>query len=515
MEDIRTAVKLMSRGCYMATTDLQDAYFMISICKEHRSYLRFRWRGQIYEFVCLPFGLSCAPWVFTKVMKPIMSLLRSKGYLSTIYIDDCLCLGATFAECVANVKFTTELFCCLGFIINNKSPLTPAQKCNFLGFHLNSVTLALELPSEKKGKILDLIKKFRSPIRCKIRDFAQFLGTLTAACPAMQYGWAHTKSLEREKYLALLNARDNYEARMHTDLSTSADLSWWESVIGRASNPIRSMVFCGTIFSDASGTGWGAACEDEVVYGNWDPSEAAEHINYLELLAAFRALESFASDLVDAEILLRIDSTTAIAYINRMGGTRYPKLNSIAQRIWSWCETRRLWIFDSYIPSRENTEADQASRMENIDTEWELAPWAYYRLYRELGKSSIDLFASTDNHKCENYCSWFRDPKAFCVNAFTFSYSPIPFYAFPPFSLILRVLRKIVTDQACGVVVVSDWSTQPWYPLWLSLLLGPSVMFKPDDQLFLSPCRKVQHPLAGKLTMLAGLLSARPSDRKV
>ncbi len=34
---------------------------------------------QPYKFTCLPFGLSCAPRVFTKIMKPVVSYLRSRG----------------------------------------------------------------------------------------------------------------------------------------------------------------------------------------------------------------------------------------------------------------------------------------------------------------------------------------------------------------------------------------------------------------------------------------------------
>ncbi|EFN78048.1 hypothetical protein EAI_01855, partial [Harpegnathos saltator] len=29
-------------------------------------YLRFQWRGTVYEFTALPFGLSTAPYIFTK-----------------------------------------------------------------------------------------------------------------------------------------------------------------------------------------------------------------------------------------------------------------------------------------------------------------------------------------------------------------------------------------------------------------------------------------------------------------
>ena len=38
----------------------------------------------------LPFGLACAPWAFTKVMKAIVTLLRSWGTKIIIYIDDIL-----------------------------------------------------------------------------------------------------------------------------------------------------------------------------------------------------------------------------------------------------------------------------------------------------------------------------------------------------------------------------------------------------------------------------------------
>lgn len=60
-----------------------------------------------------------------------------------------------------------------------------------------------------------------------------------------------------------------------------------------------------------------------------------------------------------------------------MGGIKYPKLNAITRKIWQWCEERKLWLFASYIASKENVEADWASRTVNIDTEWELAPWAF------------------------------------------------------------------------------------------------------------------------------------------
>ena len=50
--------------------------------------------------------------------------------------------------------------------------------------------------------------------------------------------------------------------------------------------------------------------------------------------------------------------------------------------IWQFCELRNLWVFASCVASAENVEADQASRMNNMDTEWELASWAFSQIMR-------------------------------------------------------------------------------------------------------------------------------------
>lgn len=361
--------------------------------------------------------------------------------------------------------------------------------------------MTLELPETKRQLILSIIKKFKTLQSCTIREFAQFVGNITAACPAVQYGWAYSKGFERQKYLALLKTEGNYDAKMRLSATLRSDFVWWESHISNAINPIKQQKYALEIFSDASLTGWGAACNGENTYGAWDKAERSAHINYLELVAAFYALRCFAVTKYDCEILLRIDNTTAVAYINRMGGIQYPHLNSITRKIWQWCERRNLWITASYIASKENVEADQGSRIINIDTEWELAPEAFQAVVRRFGIPEIDLFASKNNKKCRKFCSWHRDPEAFCVDAFTIKWTEYKFYAFPPFALILRVLRKIQVDQAEGVLIVPYWKSQPWFPLWKSMLTSQPLYFEPNQKLLLSACRKI-HPLAGKMTLV-------------
>ena len=46
MERLEAACRLMTKGCFMASIDLSDAYYSVNICENDRKYLRFIWRGQ-------------------------------------------------------------------------------------------------------------------------------------------------------------------------------------------------------------------------------------------------------------------------------------------------------------------------------------------------------------------------------------------------------------------------------------------------------------------------------------
>ena len=76
MEGIHMLKDLLQQGDFMAKLDLKDAYFVVPISEEDRKHLRFRWGNRMFQFNCLPFGLPCAPWVFTKIMKAIVTILK-------------------------------------------------------------------------------------------------------------------------------------------------------------------------------------------------------------------------------------------------------------------------------------------------------------------------------------------------------------------------------------------------------------------------------------------------------
>ena len=96
----------------MGSLDLKDAFYLISIHESDRKFSRFNFYGVLYQFTCLPFGLCTSPYVFTKIMKPVINALRVRGFISVIYLDDILCIGDTYDSCkqFRADKYTSEKF---------------------------------------------------------------------------------------------------------------------------------------------------------------------------------------------------------------------------------------------------------------------------------------------------------------------------------------------------------------------------------------------------------------------
>lgn len=95
------------------------------------------------------------------------------------------------------------------------------------------------------------------------------------------------------------------------------ELTWWitklQIVSGKAFTDPAPLL---TIYADASGTGWGATCGGVEAGGTWMWRELDSHINVRELLAAFKALRTFAESYLNCNVALRLDNTSAVLYIN-------------------------------------------------------------------------------------------------------------------------------------------------------------------------------------------------------
>lgn len=505
MENINRARELISRNCFMASVDLEKAYYSISVHVECRKYLRFMLDGLTYEFSSLPFGLSSSPYVFTRLMKVVYSKLRTSGFISVFYLDDTLLIADSKNDCIKNVNATVSLLQNCGFTISwDKSSVEPSRNIDFLGFNLNSSDMILSLPITKRLKITESCSNLLKTPKPSIRHTAQVIGLIISAIPAFKQGKLHYRALEASKILALKETRGNFSHEHLLSSEAKRDLNWWtenlERKVGVNISQLTSHDF--EVFTDASLTGFGV-CYNQVDFaGNWDAKDlecANNHINGLELLAIKRGVEKFKNSFERRSILIRTDNSTAVHYINNMGGQTSTSCNKIAKDIWNICLFNEISLEAAFIAGAENTRADALSRLKQ-NTELTLNQMSFNMIIKEVGKIDVDLFANFCNKKCDRYVSWKPDPKAFNINAFTLDWSTFKLaYAFPPFSLLGRVLQK--ASQECSknlVIVFPLWTSQPWFPLLQSRIIRMKKL--PTKALV------KDHPLGNHLKLAFGII---------
>ncbi len=283
------------------------------------------------------------------------------------------------------------------------------------------------------------------------------------------------------------------------------DAHWWLTNVKNLVRCIQRENPQVTLQSDASGLGWGATNGVTHIGGRWNADERmqVQNINFLELLAAFFALQSFCKDHRNIHVRIQIDNVTAVTYINKMGGIKSSQCDRLARKLWEWCIARKIWVSAAHLPGAQNTIADRKSRVFKDETEWKLDSKVFLDICKVLGHANIDLFATRLNTQLPRYVSWLPDPGAEAVDAFTVDWGKELFYAFPPFCLIDKCLQKVNNDEAEGILVVPKWPTQVWFPRLLQMLVDYPILLPRTKQILSLENSNVVHPLHNKLYLLS------------
>ena len=178
-EDLRIAMLLFERGDYLFSFDLKSGYHHVDIAVVHQKYLGFAWEGCYYVFTVLPFGLSTACYMFTKLLRPLVRYWRGQGIRIVVYLDDGL--GAATGETeAANIsKIVQSTLEQAGFVLNReKSVWQPTQRLQWLGFVIDMTLGQIEVSQAKISGLLDLLGKTAHATHVSARQFASIVGKI-------------------------------------------------------------------------------------------------------------------------------------------------------------------------------------------------------------------------------------------------------------------------------------------------------------------------------------------------
>ena len=228
MEDISQLKDILRRGDCMTKLDLQGTYLTIPIGPKSKIFQKFFWKGVLYQFTYLPFGLSPSARLFTKKLKPVIAFLRSMGIRLLIFLDDILIMADSLERAAEHTEIAIRVLKSPGFMIKKKkSILKPTQTILFLGFIVNSIKMLLLLPEEKlrklKSSALSLLENVPTA-----REILSFLGQCQAALPALQMALLHFRAIQGDLIQVISPQRDKVNYGKTISLSEGAikDLFW-------------------------------------------------------------------------------------------------------------------------------------------------------------------------------------------------------------------------------------------------------------------------------------------------
>ena len=77
----------------MISFDLKSGYHHVEIHEDHQSFLGISWMflngvTRYFVFTVLPYGLSSAPHIFPKFLKPLVKYWRVFGFNIALFLDD-------------------------------------------------------------------------------------------------------------------------------------------------------------------------------------------------------------------------------------------------------------------------------------------------------------------------------------------------------------------------------------------------------------------------------------------
>jgi len=504
LDGTKAIAQMIQRGDYGALVDIKDCYLEFGLHPAHRRLCRFRdSRLQRWQWRTMSFGMSEAPHLCTRILRPFMRILKGLGVRCSIYLDDLLVLSQSPSSLAVSMGVAIEMLQGeLGLQLKlSKCNFTPSHTFTALGIIWDTSTMRCYVPKKRikniratANRVLNAAgagakegtfdREKSSPIRT--RDLARLVGQCVSTSLAIKP--AKRRLLYVQQLLGKSVRRKGWEGEIRLTPEAVTAIRWWASMAPFAANgndivpPPRPIQ--GWVTSDAAthNAGWGGTLQ--VGSQTWNTrgfftrEERSMYINELELLGNRKTVESLLPLAVPkhkwhlVHLQCQLDNVAAIKY-GQVGVSRSLGMSILGADYFDWRELHRLSVGFQFLAGVLNVISDGLSRWEMTHREWQLAPCLFREVCRHFRiQPEVDLFASRQNRQLSRFYSYEHDYEAEGTNAFHADWGKLGvIYAYPPPILVARLLQKIRMDRVQhAILLVPVWIAQTWWPTLLEML---------------------------------------------
>ena len=364
-DDAVTLVHAIGSEAFMAKLDIRHAFRLCPVRPNQWALLGYWWEGFYFVDTRLPFGSRSSPFIFNTFADLLLWILIHVCGIQFIihYLDDFFLCADSAAKCKADMDNMQSTFSLLGIPLATDKTVGPSQCLTYLGIEIDACHQTIRLPPDKFQELSAMLIKWSSRKKCTKRELLSLIGSLSFAAKVVKPGHMFLRRL-----IDLSTTVSSLHHHINLNAEGRADIQWWVDFLPtwNGVNFIQDDIVTSvslSLFTDASGSGFGA------VYGKywfsvpWPESFLVYHINIRELFAIVAAVCSWGSAWRNQQILFYTDSLS-ITQVWRSGTSSDRTIMTLVRFLFLFTARLNINVLMQHIPGHSNAAADALSRLQ-------------------------------------------------------------------------------------------------------------------------------------------------------
>ena len=360
-------IKSNGKGCFLAKTDIKNAFRIIPIRPEDHYLLGMKWQGMYYYDRCLPMGAASSCKTFEIFSTAIQWIAQQKLLIDSILhlLDDYLLVSPSYDTCAVRLKRFLDFCAFIGLPMAPEKTCGPSTTLCFAGIELDTIRFEARLPLEKLRKCADLISDFQKRKKITLREIQSLIGLLNFACSVIIPGRAFLRRL-----IDLTHGIRLSHHLIRLNRETKQDLNVWLSFLANYNG--RSFFLEErwansqqlNLFTDAAGgIGFGAIFGTEYCHGLWPDEWRYRNIAILEFYPIVLSVCLWGHKMANHSVLFFTDNEALVYVINKQS-CKDKILMQFVRRLVLVCLQHNILFQAKHIPGTYNRLADLLSRFQ-------------------------------------------------------------------------------------------------------------------------------------------------------
>ena len=520
----REGREIFGESSHAYAIDISQAFYHIEIDPGFHKFLGFFWEGKFYCWQMMPFGVSFGPWLFDRVLTPVVDKLKKDGLRLMTFCDDIM--GGNKPQSRASedslrLKTFLQLH---GYIVQE-------SKCQGVGNALSVIVgLGLKIDccqqkyfmtEKRQQQIISISSKLLSSSHLRARQLAQLAGLIMSQIAALgpmvrirtRSIYSNIKTCFHDNVGQFSTRSTDYDLLISINDDTRLEITFWSRNITQYNWQCIAYIFpvmsfhCKTA-SDASDSGYGGflqiprtpirnlanrilknslsllgsyssvTCtqlqQGLDVWGAFTPAQSRKSSTWRELFGAGKIFEIFGSLLSGCTVPLYLDSQVAVMNLGGelpslypgkvFGGSKKEDLQKLVVWIFDIAGKHNFGIRATWIPRELNERSDFNSHLNEYNHyDFSLKTEIFSIVEKQFGPHTVDRFASDISAQLPCYNTKFFSPRATGLDAFALDWgNGENNYAFPPPSMVGQVLPYARQRRFSLTLIYLEWYSRPY-----------------------------------------------------